>query len=441
MQDLEKLIKSVLPKGYEYEVFRQRIKKLKVEVSQEEVENLQSSEEVGIGVRVLKDKKLGFSYTSGQAEDDIREAVKKAVEICDLQKPDDANGFIKNLEKAQADSPFDKEGVETPLEEKIDLTLRMERLAKELDKRIKGVRKAGFTEGIFEVELSNSYGVSFSYEGTYYSAMIATLAQEGKDSAISWEFRGARKLKDLDTEDLVRDAVFKAVSLLNPEPVETKVMDVVFFREASAMLLEAFSPMFLGDSYVKGKTLLADKIDEEVANPILTVVDDGALEDGFATVPYDAEGIPRRKNTVIEKGVFKGFLHSLYSASRSGQEPTGNSERGSYKTLPVSGITNLYIERGNTPLEEMLNADREVFLVLELMGLHTVDPVSGEFSLGASGVIFKGGRPLHAVRGVTVAGNVLDLWNKIETVGSDLRFYGNVGSPSLLVRDITVGGS
>ncbi len=441
MKEIEDLVKRFIKGGYEYEIFHQRIKKTKIEVSDEEIENLSSSEESGVGVRILKDRRMGFAYTTLTDEESIKDVVEKATQMCDLQNPDEGNAFIEELKISETESVFDKEGVSIPLEEKIDFTLGLEKKAKELDSRIKGVRKASFVEGIFQVESVNSYGVSFGYEGTYYTAMIATLAQEDDDSAISWEYRGVRKLRELDAEDIARDVVFKSISLLKPKPLDTKVMPVLFFRESSAMLLEAFSSMFLGDSYVKDKTLLKGKMGEEVANEALTVIDDGTLKSGFSTVPYDAEGVPRKRNVVIEKGIFKGFLHSLYTARLSGDQPTGNSERGSFRSTPVSGITNLYIEPGDKGLQTLLEAEEEIFLIIDLMGLHTVDPVSGEFSLGASGVLFRKGKPVHAVRGVTVAGNILDLWNKIVAVGSDLKFYGNLGSPSILVKDITVGGS
>ncbi len=441
MKDLESLVKKYLKGGFEYEVFRQRIKKLKIEVSQEEIENLSTSEESGVGVRVLRDGKIGFAYTSDLREESVKDVVEKAMEMCQLQVPDRGNVFNKELKISEVESVFDKEGLEVPLEEKVVMALGLERKAKEIDGRVKGVRKASLTEGLVEVELANSYGVRFGYEGTYYTSFISTLAQDGNDSSISWEFRGSRRLRNLDLEDMVKDAVFKSTSLLNPEPVQTKVMTVVFFRESFAMLLEAFASMFLGDSLVKGKTLLKDKVGESVGSELLTIVDDGVLEGGFETAPYDAEGVVRSRNVILERGVFKGFLHSLYTATLSGEEPTGNSQRGSYKSQPHSGITNLYLEAGKGSLEDLLSSEREVFLVLDLMGLHTVDPVSGEFSLGASGVLYRDGKPLHAVRGVTVAGNVLDLWNKIVAVGGDLKFYGNVGSPSVLVKDITVGGN
>ncbi len=441
MNDIERYVKSFIGKGYEYEIFRQRVKKLKIEVCGGKVESISSSEESGISIRVLKDRKIGFAYTSQPNSSNLKDVVEKAMEMCDLQNPDRGNEFLRELKETEIKSVFDEEGVRRSLDEKEELTLDLERRTKSLDKRIKGVRKASFTESIFEIEVRNSYGVSFGYEGTYYSAMVAALAQENGDSAISWEFRGTRRLKDLNIEDLVKDVVFKSTALLNPKPFSTKVVPVVFFRESSAMLLESVASVFLGDSYVKGKTLLKGKVGESVGSEVLTIVDDGTLKDGFATTPYDAEGVPRKKNVVIEKGVFRGFLHSLYTALLSGEEPTGSSERKSYRNLPAPGITNLYIAPGKIGFEELLELEEEIFLVVDLMGLHTVDPVSGEFSLGASGILFRRGKPQHAVRGVTVAGNVLDLWNKIVAVGNDLKFFGNLGSPSLLVKDVTVGGS
>ncbi|AAC07693.1 TldD/PmbA family protein [Aquifex aeolicus] len=440
MDNLENLVKKYIKPGYEYEVFFERVKKLKIEVSNEQVENVSSSEERGIGIRVLKDKRLGFSYTSFLGEEEIKDTVEKAMEMCEIQEPDEANGFIEKLKPSKAVSVYDEESLSIPLQEKMEIPVKMEKYAKELDKRIVGVRKSTLTEVEFEVRSFNSFGVEFGYRGTSYTSMIATLGTENDDSAISWEFRGARRLKNLNWKSMVEDAVFKTVNLLHPSPFETRSMPVVFFRESFAMLLDAFSPMFLGDYLVKGKTLLKDKVNEIVASEKITLVDDGSMEEGFSTFPYDAEGVPTRKNLLIDKGVFKGFLHSLYTARKSSQEPTGNSVRGSYKELPSSGTTNFYLEKGNLSFEELLSYYDEVFLVLEVMGLHTVDTISGDFSLGCSGILYKKGKKDKTVRGITVAGNILDLLKNVEEVGNDLTFYGSVGSPSVLVKKLTLGG-
>ena len=441
MKEVIDLIKSKVPPAYEFEIYWERKKKLKIETSEEEVENLSTSTESGLSLRVLKDGKVGFSYASDLKDETLSKLVINAIQMCNAQVSDRGNRLADELKKSFANSVFDKEGVGRSLEEKIEFAISLEKESKKLDKRIKSVRKSSLTESQVEVIFYNSHGVEYSYEGTFYTTMIAAVAEEGGDSSISYEFRGSRRFSELDSADIASDAVFKAVSLLNPSSIETDVMPVVLFRDSSAMILSAYARMFLGDSLVKGKTLLKDKEGESIASELLTIIDDGTLEGGFSTFPYDGEGIPQKRKEVISKGVFKGFLHSLYSATLSGSEPTGNGERSGFRSLPTSGFTNLFIEKGETSFEDLLRMHRKVFLVLELMGLHTVDPVSGEFSLGAGGVIFEGEKPIRSVRGVTIAGNILDLWNKIVAVGSDLKFYGNVGSPSLLVEDITVGGN
>ncbi len=440
MEKIEGIVRKHIKAGYEYEVFFHRIKKKKIEVQEERVENLSASEEVGVGIRVLKGNKLGFAYTTHIREEDIKDCLEKAIETCELQPPDEGFAFLEKLEPSSVSSVFDKEGVQKSLEEKINIPITMEKRAKEIDGRIKGVRKSSLSEGIFEVHQRNSYGLEINYSGTSYIAMISALAQDGSDASISWEYRGARRLSDIDVEDIVKDVVFKSTSLLNPSEFETKSIPVVLFRESAAMLLEAFSPMFLGDSLVKGKTLLSGKEEEAVGSEALTIIDNGSMDNGFATYPYDGEGVPTRRNVVIEKGVFKGFLHSLYTSRKLETSPTGNSERGGFRTQPATGITNLYVEKGDKSLEEMLSLP-EVFLVIDLMGLHTADPISGEFSLGASGVLYREGKPYKTLRGVTVAGNILKLWNDIISVGEDLKFFANVGSPSILVDRLTVGGS
>ena len=440
MENIENLVKKYIKSGYEYEIFFQRVKKNKIEVSDEKIENLSSSEEAGVGIRVFKGNRLGFSYTSHVSEEEVKDVVQKAIEMCEIQEPDPANSFIDKLQLSDVESTYDKEGVLIPLEEKAQIPIEMEKYAKKLDKRIVGVRKSTLTESIFEVYCKNSFGVEYSYSGTAYTAMIATLGTDKGDSAISWEFRGERRLKKLDWKDLVQDAVFKTVSVLHPKLFETKTIPVVFFRETMAMILDAFSPMFLGDYYVKDKTLLKGKVNEKVGSEKLNVYDDGTMPEGFSTFPYDAEGIPAKKKAVIENGIFKGFLHSLYTAKKSGEEPTGNSVRKSYKELPSSGITNLFIQKGEKSLEELLSYYDEAFLVLDVMGLHTVDTVSGDFSLGASGVYYKKGKMEFPVRGITVAGNILELFKNVVEVGNDFKFYGNVGSPSVLVKKVTLGG-
>ncbi|MFN4013421.1 MAG: TldD/PmbA family protein [Aquificaceae bacterium] len=436
--NIEAWVKEVLKGEYEYEVYLERRGKTVIESSDERLENLIRSQEVGIGIRVFKDKSMGFAYTTDLGESSIKECVRVAMQVCQLTPKDEgfALGSCQNMGSLQ--TYYDKEGVNTPLEDKIALVIDLEKRAKALDGRVKGVRKVSIKELDLEVFSFNSCGLSYNYRGTWYTSMMAVLAEEGGDQSISYHFVGARSLHELPLQSMVEEAVFKATATLKPSPFETKKMPVVLYRDASAMILEAFSSIFLGDSLVKDKTFLKGKEGEKVFSKKLTIVDDGTLKGGFMSLPVDAEGHTMQRKLVVEDGIFKGFLHSTYTAIKSGNIPTGNSVRDSFRSLPTSGITNLYIQPGKVSLEDMLQG--EVFLITDLMGLHTVDPVSGDFSLGASGIIYEGGRKKKSVRGVVIGGNIKELWGSVVEVGSDLKFYGNVGSPSLYVESITVGG-
>ncbi len=440
MEEIKNRVLKYAKPGYEIEIYAERIKKTVIESAQESLENLSRSEEVGVGIRVLRENRIGFAYTTDFKEEYLRECLERSYEVCDMLPPDPANALYDAPIRGDLTDIFDSEGVNIPLEEKIDTVLNLEKRAKELDGRVKGVRKASLKEIIAEFYHFNTLGVDYYYRTTYYTSMIAVLAQKGHDSAISYDYRAQRVLKDMDLEGMVRDAVFKCVSQLNPEPFQTCKMPVILYREASAMLLDTFSSMFLGDALVKNKTLLKDKMGERVASKLLTIVDDGRMKGGFMSLPVDAEGVKTQRKEVISEGVFSRFLHSLYSARKTQAEPTGNGVRRSFRSLPTSGITNLYIANGDKKLEELLSSCERVFLILDLMGLHTADPVSGEFSLGASGIIFKNGEREKAVRGVVIGGDILSLWSNVIGIGNDLCFYANVGSPSLLIESLVIGG-
>ncbi|MCS7171660.1 MAG: TldD/PmbA family protein [Aquificaceae bacterium] len=439
MDRIKRWVEEAITAGYEYEVYVEKRRKTTVESSDETLENLIKSEDAGIGIRVFKDKKMGFSYTTDLTESSLKDCVRFAMQACNVT-PEDEGFSVGNCKSwGTLDTYYDKEGVEKPVEEKIELVIDLERRAKSLDSRVRGVRKTSLKEIELEVICFNSCQLYYTYRGTWYTSMIAVLTEEDGDQSISYEFVGSRRLSELPLQEMLQEVVFKATATLKPSSIHTKKMPIILYRDASAMILEAFSPLFLGDYLVKGKTFLKGMEGEPIFSEKLTIVDDGSMKGGFLSLPVDAEGHPTQKNVLVEKGRFIGFLHSTYTALKSGANPTGNSVRDSFKSPPSSGITNLYIEPGEYSLEEMLQKD-EVFLITDLMGLHTVDPVSGNFSLGASGIIYRGGKREKSVRGVVIGGNIKELWGAVVEVGKDLRFYGNTGSPSLYIENITVGG-
>lgn len=427
-------------KGYGWEIFYLKNKKLKAQSNDFKLEKVSSAEDSGFSIRVLNDFSQGFAYSTSFTEDAINETIETAKALSEITSKDDGNYLLDKLQQTEKVEYFDTFAINLPFEEKIEKAIELEKLVKLKDERIKAVRSSTFIENIVYTTLVNSYGIKIEEKGTYYTAMVSAVAVEGTDSQIAWSYNSARFLGDLNLEEIASEAVFHSTALLNAKTISTKKMMVLFAPHAMTELLSTFSYAFTADALIKGKTLFKDMIDEKVAYEKINIVDNGRYPKGLYSSSYDAEGVVKRKNILVENGVFKGFLHNLYTAKKTGLSSTGNAVRNDFRSLPSVDITNFYIENGNDDIKEFLNQADEVLYIVDLMGLHTADPISGEFSLGASGIMYHKGEIVKSVRGITIAGNFLDILKNIVLVGNDLKFYGNVGSPSVVVEGLTVAG-
>jgi PmbA protein len=203
--------------------------------------------------------------------------------------------------------------------------------------------------------------------------------------------------------------------------------------------------MLDAESVLKQRSLFAGKLGQIIASPLLTLVDDGRLTEApgrpaLGSEPWDAEGLPTRRNVLIEGGMLKTYLHTLKTAAEMGQEPTASAGRG-FGSQPGATTFNLFPLAGNTSPEALYRQAANGVLITEIMGLHTVDPVSGDMSVGASGIRIRDGLLAEPVDKLTFAGNLRDFLTRIVAVGSDLRWYGSSAGLSLLLEDIALGGA
>ncbi len=439
IKEIVDIVKKEL-KDYQWEIYYIKTKKLKAESKNFDLDVLTSSDEVGYSLRVLKSKSQGFAYSSSFNKNSVYETIQKAKELSEITSPDDANGFVERKEDTEIVEYYDSFAVNISPAEKAEKSIELEKLVKTKDERIKRVRSSSFSEVIFEKGIFNSNGVEISEKGTVYSAVVSAVAEQNGDSQIGWSYTASRFLEDLDLQSVADEATFTALSLLNSTQIKTKVLPVVFSPYISSQFLSTYSSAFTGDALIKDKTLFKGKENKSVASELINIIDNGRLKNGIGTTSYDDEGIPTRRNVLIENGIFKGFLHNLYTSKKLNTVSTGNGSRSGFRTLPHVGTTNLYIENGNVSLEDILKSYDEVFYVTDVMGLHTADPISGEFSVGASGILYSKGEYLTGVRGVTIADNFLNVLNKVTAVADDLRFYGTTGSPSILIENVMVAG-
>ncbi len=310
----------------------------------------------------------------------------------------------------------------------------LEDAARSLDGRVRAVRKPSAEAVETFREIRNHRGQSVAWTETRFGASLEVAAAQGEASETGWAAMERRSWSDLDAGRLAREAVERAVELLGAEGCRHGRFPVVLDARVAAEVLGVLAPSFLGESHLKGTSLFRGRMGRPVASDRITIWDDGVLPGGTETQPVDDEGVPRTRTRVVGRGVLEVLLYDRATAARAGARSTGNAAGGP-EGPPGPDVTNLYIEAGpDGTARDLCWKAWQGLWVREVLGLHTVDPISGDFSVGCSGLWIRGGQAAHPVTGAALAGNLLDLLGAVAAVGSDLRFHDGVGAPSLLVE-------
>lgn len=435
---LDRLIK-LKPDGAE--VYFKSSESFNVEVKDQKVEALDASRSHGIGVRLLLGKRMGFGFTSDINEESIEGLIKNLfANTRNIQ--DDRYSTLpdKPAEDYRSPSVFDENIERVSGDERIRKAAILEKAAIDYDSRIKKVRKASFSLSIYDILILNSKGIEVSYKGTASSVSVMAVAEDRGDSQIGWDFAVSPFLDRLDIEGVGRMAARKAVEMLGARRINSVRAPVVLDSSVTADFLGVLAPALSADAVQKGRSLFAGKSGQKIAAPFLSLIDDGLLPEGIATSPADDEGIPMQRKVLIDKGELKGFLHNTYTAKKDGIRSTGNCVRGGFRGIPGVGITNLYIEKGDISKESLIKEIERGLYITEAMGVHTANPISGDFSIGVSGLWVEGGEYSYPVREAVISGNIIDLMKKVNGISDDIRFYGRIGSPSIRVMDIDISG-
>lgn len=423
------------------EVFLRSYTSTTVEVKEQKVDALDRANDIGAGLRVIVQGRPGFAFTTDFSDSGLHSLAQAAVTNAQNTEPDP---FIVIPSKPAA--PYETVAIYDPNiinlteREKIDRVMGMEREAFSVDQRIKRIRKASASFSEAETLIVNSYGADIWYRSTACSSSIEVVAEDKGESQAGSDFDVNRFYHKLRIEETGRRAARRAVDLLGAKSIASVKATVVLEATVAQEFLSMMAAGFSAESVQKKKSLFMGKLDTEVASPIITIHDDGLLTGGLGTAPSDDEAVPMKKKTVIDEGRLALFLHNTYTAGKDKTESTGNGMRGGFKGMPGVGVTNLYIEPGRCSLEALISQAGRGLLVTDVMGMHTANPVSGDFSVGATGFWIENTKKAYPVREITIAGNILDLMKNVDVVGSDLRFSGRIGSPSLLIKELSIGG-
>lgn len=423
------------------EVFLRSSVATTVEVKDQKVDAFDRARGTGAGLRVLVGGRMGFAFTTDFSESALTALAEAAMANAQSTAVDP----FQSLEARPAGdilpvAIYDADMVNLSEQEKIKGVMAMEREAFAVDAKIKRIRKASGSFSSSETIILNTRGAEVSYQGTACSASIEVVAEDNGESQAGWDFDVNRFYRNLDMSNVGRRAAHRALDLLGAKSIESVRAPVILDAQVAEEFLGLIAQGLSAENVQKKKSLLAGKLDQQVLSSSLSISDNGLLEGGMATAPSDDEGVPMQKKSVIEKGRLTLFLHNVYTAKKDKTVSTGNGMRAGFKGVPGVGITNFNIEPGTQSLDELLKSAGTGLYVTEVMGAHTANPISGDFSVGATGFWIEKGKRAYPVREITIAGNVLELMKNVIAVGKDLRFFGRIGSPSLLVKELSIGG-
>lgn len=437
-QALELLSKTGQVDG---EVYLSASSELAVDVADSQVETLKRAAEQGLGIRVFREGRLGFAYTSDLSPAAVQRAVEQALANSLHTVADPANG----LPAAAASYPqlqlLDPSLQERPLESKIELAKRVEAAARAADPRVKITEACGYSETIYTIGIVSTRGIKAVYTGGYCGAYAFVVAEEKGEAQTGYHFDYSLSFDRLNPEAIGRQAGAQAAGMLGAEPIATATIPVVFAPRIATSFLGVLAPALSAEAVQKGKSLFAGKLGDQVANPLVTLIDDGRRPGAIMSAPFDGEGVPAQETVLVRAGRLETFLHNTYTARKEGKQSTGNSQRpGGFKGTPEVGTTNFFLAPGSISQSGLLAEIDYGFYVTEVMGMHTANPVSGDFSVGAAGFLIEKGQLTRPVRGVALAGNLAELLQKIDAVADDLTFFGGKGSPTLRIQAMPVSG-
>ena len=444
--DYKKISSDILNKAKamganEAEVYVQLSEGVSIEIKDNDVDSFEGANEHGIGLRVFSDNRLGFSYTTDFDKKSLDKLIQEAIKSAANTYSDSFNGLPSLIDSKYADvNIFDDKVVSASINEKIEKARQLEGLAKGYDKRITKVRKASVDFSVSELFLFNSREIDLHQKSTSCSASIMVVAEDKGEAQMAWDYASHRFYNNLNIKEVAETAGKRAVDQLGAQKISSCKTPVILSDNVASEFLGVLAGSFSADSVLKNKSLLKDKKGERLFSELVSIIDDGLIDGMAGSSVFDGEGVPVQKKALVEKGVLKGYLHNVYTAKRMKEAPTGNGMRGGFKGIPNIGITNLFIEKGSKSLDELVSGINEGIYITEAMGMHTANPISGDFSVGAVGFYIKGGKLSYPVREIAIAGNILELFNKVDAIGSDLRFYGKIGAPSLRIKELSISG-
>lgn len=430
--------------GEQVEAYISRGTQTQVKAYEGEVESVSSAASAGIGVRVVASGRQGFAYSGSLELRDVAEALGQARDNAAYATPEAWVGLPSPDGLAPACLDLWREDlVKFPMTKRVDAALELEREARSRDPRARKVESASWFDGAWEVAIASSLGVLGQQRATACGLSVAVVAGEGTESQVGSGHTVGRSPEDLSPGKAVGDAVSRAVRLLGAKKPGSARLPVVFEPRVTATFFGLVASALSGERALKGVSLFAGRLGEAVAAPVLTLFDDPTEAAAWGASAFDDEGLACRRNVLVAGGTLQRFLYDTASARRAGTQSTASAVRAGYKSAPAAGAVAVSAVPGPKSPEEVLAEVGDGLLVQSVSGVHSgVNLVSGDFSVGAEGLMVRSGELAEPVREVTIASSIQRMLQQVVAVGNDLEWLPSRSAGlTLAVSEMSMSGA
>lgn len=440
---MQKLIDKAKNAGFsDCEVYYNSSKSFSVSVYEGKIEKYQNTATEGISLRGIFNGRMGCSYTENMSEEAFDIVVENAKQNSLINDSEYDEKIFEGSEKYPPCSTcYNAEIFEMTDQKCIDIALRAEKAALGYSEKIKSCESCKVGKAETETVIINTKGINLKNKISYITLYVSALAEEKEQVKEGYEIRASFDPDGINPEETGRSAAEKAVRKLGAKSVKSGKYNVIMRSEPFCDLLGCFVSAFYAENVQKGFSLLKGKLGKKIASDCLTVFDDALMEKGFASHPFDSEGVACQKKCIIERGILKDYLYNTKTADKDGRKSNGNGFRGSYKGTVSTGITNLIAESGSVSYDDMLKIMGSGIIITDLTGLHSgTNSISGDFSVSAEGILLEN-KKFFPVEQITLSGNFYSLIKNIKMFSDDFKQQiSGIGSSSVFIGEAEISG-
>jgi PmbA protein len=427
------------------EAYASRDSGREVRVHGGEVESLTAATQSGIGIRAWNGGRVGYAFGTELSTAGVARIAAEAAALAAVADEDEYASPPQPAPIEALPGLSDPSVAAWSSAQAAELALVVERTALAADPRIAGVETVVYGDSSEQVAIASSAGVAGEYESSDCFAYLQALAESDGGRETGLGFGLARGPDGLDPEAIGREGAERATAMIGAGKPESRSCPVVFDPTVAASFIGLIGGALRASAVQRGRSPFAGRLDQELASPALVLHDDGRDPRGAASAPFDGEGVPRRRTALIEDGRLRAYLYDTYTANREGGASTGSAARQGYRSQPSVSASNLVVGAGALSFAELLGEAGEGVFITDVAGLHSgVNPVTGVFSVGASGRAIRSGELAEPLREFTIASDLVAMLGAVRAAGAESRwvpFGGSVSTPPLLIGAMSISGA